>query len=70
MFGRLYMQYMYKTEEGWKKEGNIGDCIQNIAVENLYKKAGISADELILVNRDELDKYCGEAVKLVIQGYF
>ena len=61
---------MYKTEEGWKKEGNIGDCIQNIAVENLYKKAGISADELILVNRDELDKYCGEAVKLVIQGYF
>ena len=70
MFARLFMQYMYKTEEGWKKEGNIGDCIQNIAVENLYKKAGIPADELVLVNRDGLDKYCGEPVKLVMQGYF
>lgn len=70
MFARLFMQYMYKVEKGWKKEGNIGDCVQNIAVENLYKKAGISADELVLVNRDGLSDYDGEPVKLVMQAYF
>ncbi len=70
MFARLFMQYMYKPEKGWKKEGNIGDCIQNIAVENLYKKAGISANELVLVNRDSLPNYDDEPVKLVMQAYF
>ena len=70
MFGRLFVQYKCKVEEGWKKEGNIGDCVQNIAVENLYKKAGIPADELILVNRDGLPDYHGEKVKLVMQSYF
>lgn len=70
MFARFFMQYMYKPENGWKKEGNIGDCVQNIAVENLYKKAGVSADELVLINRDGLPNYNGEPVRLVMQGYF
>ena len=70
MFGRLFVQYMSKPEMGWKKQGNIGDCVQNIAVENLYKKAGIDANELILVNRDDLHNYSGEKVKLVMQSYF
>lgn len=69
-FARLYVQYMYKPENGWKKEGNLGDCVQNIAVENLYAKTGISKDELILVNRDDLASYHGEQVKLVMQSYF
>lgn len=70
MYGRMFIQYAYKVENGWKKEGNIGDCIQNIAVENLYKKANISKENLVLVNRDGLKEYNGTPCKLVMQSYF
>lgn len=61
---------MYDEKKGWKKEGNIGDCIQNIAVEELYKKIGIQPNELTLVNRDNLQNYQGKPIKLVMQAYF
>ncbi len=70
MFARMFLKYCSKTSLGWSKKGNIGDAVQNIAVENLYKKLGISPDNLTLVNRDELNTYDGKNVKLVMQSYF
>ena len=53
-----------------EKLGNIGDAIQNIAVENLYRKSGIPTDSLSLINRDEINSYDDTKVKLVMQSYF
>ncbi len=69
-FARQYIKYQYSKEAGWDCTGNIGDCIQNIAVEELYKKAGISPDKLININRDSLPTYNGPQVRLVMQGWF
>lgn len=70
MFGRFYIQYLYQETAGWKKEGNLGDGIQNIAVENIYKKIGIQPQDLILINRDDMPNYQGDNVELVMQSYF
>ena len=70
MYARMYIQYLYEVKNGWKKEGNIGDCIQNIAVENIYNKAGISPNNLTLINRDALNLYNGEPSNLIMQSYF
>lgn len=68
-FGRTINKYNYKSPP-WPKDGNIGDCIQSLAVENLYKKAGIEANELLHINRDDVKTYQGEEVALIMQGWF
>ena len=68
-FARLIQQYKYDLKS-WNGEGNIGDCIQNIAVKNLYKQTGISDDEVVKINRDDLADYSGEPVILPMQGWF
>lgn len=70
MFARMFIRYCSKVDFGWNKKGNIGDAIQNIAIENLYKKLGILESSLTLVNRDELNLYEGREVELVMQSYF
>ena len=68
-FARLIQQYKYNSES-WNGEGNIGDCIQNIAVRNLYKQMGISDNELVKINRDDIPNYSAEQVILPMQGWF
>lgn len=67
-FARMFMQYIYNNRNDFLEYGNIGDCIQNIAVDNIYKKLNI--DNLTMVNRDGLSDYNGPTVKLVMQGWF
>ena len=71
----MFIQYKYKMQKRpdgplWPRDGNLGDAIQNLAVENIYKKAGISENSLCKVNRDELKTYNGKDVKLVMQSWF
>lgn len=54
----------------WPRDGNLGDCIQTLGVENVYKKAGIKPDELSFVNRDDIKVYDGPACHLVMQSWF
>ncbi len=67
-FARLTMQYRYKDESAYLEHGNIGDCIQNIAVEQIYKKLNINNAECI--NRDDLTSYSGGDKRVVMQGWF
>ena len=69
-FARMYTRYKYKSEQDFLNFGNIGDCIQNIAVENLYRKIGILPTDLTLINRDELPSYSGAHANLVMQSWF
>ncbi len=68
-FARLIQQYKYDLKT-WNGDGNIGDCIQNIAVKNLYEQLGISDSDLVKINRDEIADYSGEPVILPMQGWF
>ena len=69
-FARMYIKYTYKTEQDFLNLGNLGDCVQNIAVERLYQKIGIHPNDLLQINRDELPSYDGEKCKLVMQSWF
>ena len=79
-YGRLINAYRYvrgkvQTPNGevshlWNMNGNIGDCIQSIAVENLLVKLGIPKDDLVKVNRDEIHEYDGEKCILPMQAWF
>lgn len=64
------MQYKYDSKDKWLENGNLGDCIQNIAAEEIYHRAGIKPEDLLLINRDDLPEYDGPAAKLVMQGWF
>ena len=66
-YARLIQQYKYDLKT-WNKRGNLGDCIQNLAVENLYKEMGI--ENFLKINRDEIQKYSGEKAILPMQGWF
>lgn len=66
-YARIIQQYKYDLRT-WNCNGNLGDCIQNLAVENLYKEMGIN--ELVKVNRDDIANYKGEKVILPMQGWF
>ena len=77
MYARMSMLYRYSRlpsalakDKGWDLEGNIGDCIQNLAIENIYRKMGVDVKDLTLINRDELDAYEGEYRILPMQGWF
>lgn len=49
---------------------NLGDYNQSFGVKYIYKQMGISEDELIKINRKELNSYDGEYVVLPMAGYF
>lgn len=66
-FARLYQKYKYELNS-WDKYGNIGDCIQNLAIESLYNELGLTT--LLKINRDELITYNGEPALLPMQGWF
>jgi hypothetical protein len=63
------MKYKGYDQNRSTVSGNIGDCIQNLAVEKIYEKAGVPKEKLLLVNRDELPSY-NKRCALVMQGWF
>lgn len=68
-FARMIQQYKYDLAD-WNRNGNIGDCIQNLAIENLYKELGIDCTELVKINRDDIPNYSEEKALLPMQGWF
>lgn len=74
-YGRIINQYRYEMQKRpgdslWPRDGNLGDCMQSLGVENIYQKAGVDIDNLTLVNRDDIKEYDGEACHLVMQSWF
>ena len=74
-YARIVNQYKYEMQKRpndglWPRDGNLGDCIQSLAVENIYKKAGVATEELLFVNRDDINKYDGEKCRLAMQSWF
>lgn len=66
-YARIFNQYKYQMQKRpddalWPRDGNIGDCIQSLAIENLYRKIGIAAETLTLINRDDIRTYRGGGV--------
>ena len=52
----------------WAPTINIGDDIQTLAGINFLKKNGIN--DYVYVNREELNKYNGEPIKLIMNGWY
>jgi hypothetical protein len=53
----------------WPRDGNIGDPIQSLAIENIYRK--MEGDRnILLINRDDISIYSGEPCCLVMQAWF
>ncbi|MDR1008374.1 MAG: polysaccharide pyruvyl transferase family protein [Campylobacteraceae bacterium] len=75
-YARMFHQYKYTMQDHpdspmWSREGNIGDPVQSLAVENIYTKMGICENrDLLLVNRDDMSMYSGPACYLVMQSWF
>ncbi len=74
-YARIVNQYKYhrqKRPDGplWPGDGNIGDCIQSLAAENVYEKAGIAPGKLHYVNRDDIREYNGPKCRLLMQAWF
>jgi len=68
-FGRLI--YRYKGNSYVEKGAiyNIGDNMQTFAVDNLYRKMGIPAEDIIDINFADMWNYEGEEVILPMAGY-
>ena len=59
--------------DNWPRDGNLGDCMQTLGVENVYHKLFASMElpfELLTVHRDDIGIYDGQPVKLVMQSWF
>lgn len=64
-YGRIINQYRYEMQKRpgdslWPRDGNLGDCMQSLGVENVYKKAGVDIDNLQLV------KWLGRIVRVYL----
>lgn len=76
-YAKLFYQYRYALQSeigtaGWAGGCNLGDNIQTLAVVNLYRNltSPPQSEELVLLNRDDLQEYAGEKVILPMQGWF
>ncbi|MDR2080265.1 MAG: polysaccharide pyruvyl transferase family protein [Campylobacteraceae bacterium] len=78
-YARIFQQYKYAMQDRpnsplWARDGNIGDAVQNLAVENIYHKfwggGGGKSRSLLLVNRDEINSYDSAPCTLVMQAWF
>lgn len=66
-FAKLKQEYICDLND-WNMQGNLGDAIQNIAVENLLRELDIEPQ--ILINHDALAAYNGDETFLVMQGWY
>lgn len=73
-----YLEFRYKNRAAVEhRDGiaadptiNIGDNIQSLAVRSICKRLGIDDSNLVGINRDDIPKYDGEPVKLLMNGCF
>lgn len=68
-FGRLVYWYNGVTYAEKGAIYNIGDNMQTFAVDNLYKRMGISKEDIIDINFADMKTYDGEEVILPLAGY-
>lgn len=68
-FGRLVYRYTGHTYVEKGAIYNIGDNIQTFAVDNLYRKMEIPAENIVDINFAEMQSYDGEEVILPMAGY-
>lgn len=74
--GKLIYQYRYPRQKTmsdklWKGEGNIGDCIQTIAVCEALKQTGLNLKYVVEgINRDDMRNYEGESIFLPMQAWY
>ena len=45
---------------------NLGDNIQLVAIDNIYKKMGLSTDDIVYIDKNDLPTYDGEPLILPI----
>lgn len=76
-YAKLFYQYRYAMTQtegdgGWGGACNLGDNVQTLAVLNLYQHLSNSpkAEDVVPLNRDDLQEYDGEEVILPMQGWF
>lgn len=67
-YGRLV--FGRNCVRGNNQYGNLGDCYQSYAVDNLYDYMGISRSDRSLIKRTEITDYRGELTLLPLQGCF
>ncbi|MCC8108160.1 MAG: polysaccharide pyruvyl transferase family protein [Planctomycetes bacterium] len=75
MFSYLSIDYKLSTEDirchpDISSLSNIGDAIQNLAVENIYRKVGVETASLGRINRAEIADYHGPKCIVPMQGWF
>jgi len=68
-FARLVYGYNNMQLKG-KQYINVGDYFQTFALDNLYEYMGIAEENIITVRREELSKYSGEKIILIMQGWY
>lgn len=69
-FGVLEFRYDHFKGSRRQLSINIGDNIQSIAVRLLLNKIGVPDERITPLNRDNLSKYKGHALSLVMNGVF
>lgn len=65
-YGRL----VFARSVTYSSTCNLGDIVQTFAIDLIYQKMGVSADDIINISVEELGSYRGEEVILPIDGYF
>lgn len=73
-----YLEFLYGKRTSGPPESrvpqdisiNIGDNIQSLAVRNLFRRIGITEDQMVGIDRDDLAGYDGEPVVLLMNGCF
>ena len=69
-FGRFIYRYTGEYHAGKEAIYNIGDNIQTIAIDNLYKICGINEEDIVDLNIAELTVYDGAYCIVPMAGYF
>lgn len=72
-YAKLWYRYPYTMQskprgENWDRVGNLGDCIQTYAIDQLYRKLSITST--LKLYRDQLPTYSGEELIVPMQGWF
>lgn len=57
-----FANYSFKA----RQENNLGDNLQTIAIDYLYQKMEIDSSQIVYINTQDLDTYCGEYVVLPV----
>lgn len=65
-----YARLIFAQSVTYSSTCNLGDIVQTFAIDLIYQRMGVSADDIINISVEELGSYQGEEVILPIDGYF